>query len=135
MTLKPFDLPNSIRYGLVGLITNLFTYLVYVLTTYFWINPKLALTIFYPLGAIIAYLGHKKYSFTYRGKNTGAIIRYIFAYFLGYGLNLTMLFVLSDKFNFPHQAVQALAIPLVAGVLFLMLKYFVFSPSTIRGKA
>ena len=132
MTRKPAFSSKRIRYVLVGVISNLFTYLIYVLTTYFWINPKLTITIFYPLGAISAYLGHMKYSFTYKGKNAAAILRYILAYFLGYGLNLTMLFILADKFNLPHQAVQALAIPIVACILFLMLKYFVFPSSETR---
>ncbi len=125
-------LPNTIRYSLVGIINNVFVYLVYVFITYFWLNPKLAITLFYPIGAVTAYLGHMKYSFAYQGKNASTILRYILAYFFGYVLNLIMLFILSDTFNLPHQAVQALAIPVVACILFLMLKYFVF-PSSETG--
>jgi hypothetical protein len=44
-----------------------------------------------------------------------------------------MLFILSDKWGFPHQAVQASAIFVVALILFLMFKYFVF-PDSEYGK-
>lgn len=135
--MKPtfYALPDTIRYGFVGIINNVLVYLVYVFITYFWLNPKLAITLFYPIGAITAYLGHMKYSFTYKGKSFGAVVRFFIVYFFGYALNLFLLFVLSDTFNFPHQVTQAIAIPVVAGVLFFMLKYFVFPYSENRGIA
>jgi len=37
-----------------------------------------------------------------------------------------MLYVLWEKFGFPHQAVQAAAIFVCAGILFVLMKYFVF---------
>jgi len=117
---------QAIRYGVVGVLNNLFGYLIYLLITYLWLDPKVAISILYPVGALTAYFGHSKYAFSYQGRNAIALMRYGFAHFVGYSTNLLMLFILSDMLQFPHQAVQALAILVVAGILFIMFKYFVF---------
>lgn len=129
------SLKQLIRYGVVGLLNNLLGYLFYLFITFFWLDPKVVITIFYPLGAVTTYFGHLKYSFSYQGRSSHTLLRYALAYLIGYGANLMMLFIFSDQLKLPHQAVQALAIPLVAGGLFLMLKFFVFFPSEIRGAA
>lgn len=132
-TLQSTTLLQLSRYGIIGLLNNFLSYLIYILITFFWLDPKVAITLFYPIVAIIAYVTHLKYSFAYKGNNIGALIRYSLAYSSGYGLNLMMLFILADKLKYPHQIVQAIAIPLVAIVLFLMLKYFVFPSPQIKG--
>ncbi len=118
-----------IRYGIVGVLYNLLGYLIYLLITFLGLDPKFAISILYPIGAATAYYFHSKYSFSYQGKNTHTLLRYVAAHLLGYGVNFLMLFILTDKLKFPHQAVQALAIFVVSGVLFLLFKYFVFPES------
>ncbi len=120
-----------IRYGFVGVINNVLGYLLYLLITFFGAEPKVVITILYPAGALMAYLGHSKYSFYYRGRAINALLRYCIAHLAGYGTNLLMLFILSDKLKFPHQAVQALAIVVVAGILFILMKYFVFPKTNV----
>lgn len=120
-------LRQIIRYGVVGVLNNLLGYGIYLLVTFFWLEPKIAISILYPIGATTAYFGHSKYSFSYQESHTKAMFRYVFAHFIGYSVNFLMLLILSDKLKFPHQAVQASAIFIVAGVLFLMFRYFVFS--------
>ena len=132
-TLQSTTLMQLTRYGITGILNNFLGYLIYILITFLWLDPKVAISLFYPIGAVTAYIGHSKYSFAYQGNRTAALIRYSLAYFSGYGVNLMMLFILSDKLKCPHQIVQAIAIPLVAIVLFLMLKYFVFPPPQIKG--
>lgn len=126
-------LRQVIRYGFVGVLNNLLGYLIYLLITFFGVDPKLAITILYPVGAVTAYFGHLKYSFSYRGTYASTMLRYALAHLVGYGVNFAMLFVLSDELKLPHQAVQASAIFVVAGILFLMFKYFVF-PHSEYGK-
>jgi len=129
-------LRQVVRYGVVGVLNNLLGYLIYLLITFYWLDPKVAITLLYPVGAATAYFGHSKYAFSYRGKSTNALLRYVVAHLVGYSVNLLMLFILTDKLKFPHQAVQALAIIVVAGILFLMFKYFVFpkAESCDRGR-
>ena len=126
-------LRQVIRYGSVGVLHNLLGYLIYLLITFLGLDPKLAVTILYPVGATAAYFGHMKYSFTYRGRYARSLPRYLLAHLIGYGVNVAMLFVLSDQLKLPHQVVQFSAIFVVAGVLFLLFKYFVF-PYSERGE-
>lgn len=113
------------RYGVVGLATNFVGYLVYLLVT-LWVEPKLAVTALYPVGVLVAYFAHARYSFSYRHGKRAALARYLVAQAIGYGVNVLLLYVFSDRLRYPHQAVQAVAIFAVAGVLFLLMRYFVF---------
>jgi len=115
-----------IRYGVVGVLNNSLGYLIYLLVTYFWLDPKTAITLLYPIGVTTAYFGHSKYAFGGKDRDFKTVLRYLLAHFIGYGVNFFMLQILSDKLKFPHQAVQGAAIFVVAGVLFLLFRYFVF---------
>lgn len=117
------------RYGVVGILHNLLGYLVYLLITYLGVDPKVAVTVLYPLSATVGFFAHFRYSFAYRKGYSGAALRYSIAHCIGYSVNVAMLYVLSDVLRFPHQAVQAAAIFAVAGVLFLIFRYFVFPQS------
>ena len=114
-----------IRYGIVGVLNNSLGYLIYLAVTFMGLSPKLTITLFYPLGAYTAYLGHSKYSFSSQ-RNYLTALRYAFVYLIGYLVNFLLLYIFSDKLMYPHQIVQAAAIFVVAGILFLMLKFFVF---------
>lgn len=118
-----------LRYGIVGLAINLAGYLVYLLLTWLWLEPKTAITVLYPVGVAMAYFGHARYSFRYGGRTAGGTARFLVAHAIGYCVNWTMLYVLSDRLGYPHQAVQAVAIFVVAAILFLLFKFFVF-PAT-----
>jgi putative flippase GtrA len=122
-----------VRYAVVGVLTNLFGYLIYIGVTWLWLEPKLAITILYPVGAITAYFGHARYSFSYQGRTKHGLLRYVIAHAVGYSMNVLMLYIFSDMMRFRHQAVQAAAIVVVAGMLFLLFKYFVFAPSKRHG--
>lgn len=126
LTTKFPAIKQIIRYGIVGVLNNSLGYFIYLLMTYFWLEPEIAITILYPVGATTAYFGHSKYAFSYQGVKKHALWRYIVAHLISYGVNLLMLYILWEKFKFPHQVVQASAIFICAGTLFLLFKYFVF---------
>jgi len=115
-----------IRYGLVGVVSNLIMYFVYLLITYLGLEPKKAMTLVYIIGASIGFVGHRKWSFSHRGDATRAVVRYAAAHLSGYMLNFLILFTFVDHLGYAHQGVQAMAIIAVAGFLFIVFKYFVF---------
>lgn len=115
-----------IRYGLVGLVSNLTIYFVYLLLAYRGIEPKMAMTLMYIIGALIGFVGNRKWTFTHRGSSFLAATRYAISHLLGYFLNYSILFILVDQLGYAHQWVQAAAIIIVAGFLFIVFKYFVF---------
>ena len=114
------------RYALVGLLSNLAGYLIYLVLTYFGGTPKLTMTLLYGIGAAVGFFGNRSLTFEHQGSIFGAGVRYVIAHCVGYVFNLIILIVFVDKLGFAHQWVQAIAIFIVAGFLFLAFKVFVF---------
>jgi putative flippase GtrA len=114
------------RYGLVGVVTNLALYFFYLFITYLGIEPKTAMTISYVVGALLGFIGHRKWTFMHNGALLGSGARYIIAHLFGYLINFLILLTFVDKLGYPHQWVQAAAIIVVAGFLFVTFRYFVF---------
>jgi len=114
------------RYGLIGIVINLVGYIVYLLATYLGGSPKMTMSVLYGVGAVVGFLANRKLTFAHKGNLFGAGVRYCIAHFLGYFINLIILIVMVDKLGYPHQWVQAIAIIVVAGFLFIAFKFFVF---------
>ena len=123
------------RYGLVGIVSNLSGYLLFLLITYWGVEPKTAMTLLYVLGATIGFIGNRQWTFSHSGTLLGAGARYFIAHMFGYLINFLILLVFVDRFGYSHQWAQAGAIFVVAGFLFVSFKYFVFpkTVSHIRG--
>ena len=117
---------QMLRYAVVGIMNNLFGYLIYIAVTWLWLEPKLAVTLMYPISAVTAYFGHAKYAFSIQGQHGRALLRYIISHSLGYAINLSILYIFVDLHGYPHQAVQACAVFVVGGVLYLLFRYWVF---------
>ena len=114
------------RYAFVGIVSNLAGYLIYLFITHFGIAPKITMTILYVVGAAIGYIGNRNFTFEYQGSRLGSGTRYFIAHFIGYIINLIILFLFVDQMRLAHQWVQAAAIVIVAGFLFIASKFFVF---------
>jgi len=115
-----------IRYGVVGVASNTVIYFVYLLITYLGVEPKTTMTLVYIIGASIGFIGNRKWTFVHSGALSSAALRYVLAHFFGYLLNYLILFTFVDCLDYAHQWVQAMAIIIVAGFLFVIFKYFVF---------
>ncbi len=115
------------RYTLVGIVSNLGGYGLYLVITYLGGSPKATMTVLYATGATIGFFGHRSWTFAHKGNALLASIRYCTAHLCGYLLDLAILIVFVDWAGFPHQLVQLAAVFAVAGFLFLAFKYFVFS--------
>ena len=125
-SMLPATLGQVVRYGVVGILNNLLGYLIYLLITWLWLEPKMAVTLMYPIGALTAYFGHARYSFAFSGRTSHGIARYAIAHLIGYGASIGFLYIFSDRLGYPHQMVQAGAIFAVAGILYVLFRYFVF---------
>jgi putative flippase GtrA len=119
-----------IRYGMVGVISNVTMYFVYLLISYLGVEPKAAMTLVYGIGASIGFFGNRKWTFSYRGNFSRSALRYVSAHLFGYLLNLLILFIFVDRLGYAHQWVQAVSIVIVAGFLFIVFKYLVFPKKT-----
>jgi putative flippase GtrA len=121
-------LAELVRYAIVGLILNFIGYVMYLAVTAYWLSPVVTVSIFYPLSVLAGYCAHRRH--TFRHDSTGLhglkLIRYIVVYAVGYLINIALLDYLHGVLGYPHQWVQAAAIFVVAGFLFVAMKFFVF---------
>jgi putative flippase GtrA len=125
--LRYSNLPRQLAsFSFVGLCSNLIGYVAYLLLVANDMDPKLAVTLLYFIGVLVSYLGNKRLTFRETGNFLSSGARYLAVYIMGYLLNIFLIFLFVDRLGFPHQIVQAIAILLVAIVLFFMLRIFVF---------
>ena len=114
------------RYGLVGITQNSVGYLLYIIVTGLGLDPKVAVSIFTPIAVVISYFGNKQWSFQHTGGYLSSATKFIISHIFSYLVNISLLFYFVDKHGYPHQLIQALAIFVCAGFLFLVFKFIVF---------
>lgn len=123
------------RYALVGVASNVALYSAYLLMTSVGLGHKTAMTLVYIVGVLQTYIVNRRWTFLYRGEISGSMLRYVAAYASGYLFNLVALLVLVDVFDLPHRVVQGILILLVAVLIFLLQKYWVFRQGPARAIA
>jgi len=115
-----------IRYAVVGATANIFGFLLYALFTELGVSPVLTISIFYPVHIGIAFYLNKRWSFNFKGRLSASAVRYLAAYAGCYGLNVAMLKFFNGYLGYSHLIVQAIAIVVIALLLFLAQKFWVF---------
>ncbi|MFZ4289097.1 GtrA family protein [Variovorax sp. HJSM1_2] len=123
-----------LSYALVGLLSNMAGYFVYLIITHFGVGPKVTMTVLYFLGAYIGFWGNRRITFKHEDRGMAVGFRYMLAHSVGYLMNFMLLYVLVDRLGYPHQLAQAFSIVVVAVFLFVSFRYFVFPSSTLSVK-
>ena len=118
-----------VRYAVIGVATNALAYLCYLALTSFGLWPEGAMTIVYVSCALLGFLANRRLTFSHQGNVASSGARYVMAQGLGYAINVGLLFIFVDRLGYPHAWIQAMAIFVVAPVLFLAMKFFVFPRS------
>lgn len=117
-------------YALIGVLTNVLGYAIYLFLTHLWGAPKITMTALYVVGASVGFFANRRYTFRHDGSIGVAGVRYLLLQTAGYLLNLAVLLVFVDWLGVAHQIIQAIAIIVVAIFLFVMSRVFVFSQSS-----
>lgn len=120
-------LVQLLRYGIVGVASNALGFVWYLgLTELLHLGPKTAMSLLYVIGVLQTFVFNRKWTFSHDGAAHTALFRYACAYGLGYVVNLAALYLCVDRLNYPHLPVQGTMIIVLAGMLFLLQKYWVF---------
>jgi putative flippase GtrA len=120
-----------IRYAVVGIASNLTFYRLYLAITAFGVGPKSSMTGLHLLGMQQTFIFSKRWTFLHDAAHQGPFTRYLLAYTFGYLLNFAALLVLIDWAHWPHQVVQGMMIFILAAMLFLLQKYWVFAKASL----
>ena len=133
MSASKRNMPMTLfRYGVVGFCTNAVGYFFYLGVTWLGFGPKSAMSILYVIGATMGFIGNRRWVFGHDGRMLTSVVRYWVAHTIGYWVNFALLYGLVDVLGYPHRYVQAGAILVVAGCLFLMFHFFVFPRAIAR---
>lgn len=114
------------RYSVIGISTNLMCYFLYLILTNQQFEPKKSMTFVYLLGVIISIFANGKWTFSNKIPISILFTRAFIIYLLGYLINFLLLLLLSDRYHYPHQWVQLIAIMAVALFIFFSFKLLVF---------
>ena len=127
-------LTQLVRFGVVGVLHNVFFYLLYLLVTWLGTDPMLAVAMLYPLATLVSYFMNRHWTFAHRGQMRQSMSRYIAMHVLGYLLNLGIIAIGVDYLNLTHQYVQLFAIVFLAALFFLLSKFFIFKDGGQTGR-
>lgn len=115
-----------VRYGFVGVASNVVAFGVYVAITALGATPKATAGLVYVVAAAVGFVGNRQLTFAHEGSVWGAGGRYVVVHAGGFVLNIALLALLVDHYGRSHVWSQAFAIVVVAGYLFVAFKFFVF---------
>ena len=115
-----------LRFAIVGLVSNALLFLLYLVLTKLGMGHKVAMSSLYLVGVMQTFVFNKRWSFKHKGVVRTALFRYWLVYALGYLLNLLALMILVDRVGLPHQLIQGIMILVLAILLFVAQKFWVF---------
>lgn len=122
------------RFIIVGLASNAILYLLYIAATALGVGHKTAMSVLYLVGVAQTFLANRTWSFGYRDEYKGALARYLAAYLLSYVLNFCVMYALVDHLGYSDKVVQGCMVIIVAALMFLLQKYWVFRTKTAPSK-
>lgn len=115
-----------IRFAVVGLASNALLFIVYLLLTDRGLGHKSAMSLLYVIGTIQTFYFNRRWSFQHAGASRRSFPRYLGLYLTAWIVNWLALAYLVDILGLPHRAVQAVLILMVAALLFLAQRFWVF---------
>lgn len=121
---------SFVRFAIVGTGSNAALYVAYLGMTALGVGPKTAMTIAFALGVVVTFALNRAWSFRSRREPGGAFARYVLTYVAGYALNFAALVLLVDVAGYRHELVQGLMVVVVAVVMFLLQRHWVFAEPT-----
>ena len=117
------------RYGVNGVVLNVSLFAAYAGFVKLGLQPILVAAVLYPIGVMVSFLVHRRFTFRARTRLLPSGVRFIIAYAAGYGLNLTLLWAQIERLGIDPIVAQAVSIVVVAAFLYVAQKYWVFDAS------
>src|SRR5437879_6517582 len=112
-----------LRFGVVGLGSNVLLYLLYLATTAVGVEPKVAMSLLYLVGVLQTFVLNKRWTFQHEGHVRRTAARYWVAYASLYVANIVLLIIFVDVAGFDHRVVQGVLIAVFGLILFALQKY------------
>ena len=128
-TARPLLLKGPLlKFVAVGITNNLIGYLTFVALSLWGMSALGAVSISYLLGMFISFAGNRKWTFGHNGGMGPAVLRFIAANVVCYGLNVGILALFVTRLGLPQIPVQFVALGVGATCTFLLMRLWVFRP-------
>lgn len=112
------------KYGIIGILSNAFLYLVFLLLLWIDISPVLASGICYVFGVTISYVFNRKWTFQSERSHIKDVISFLSAY--GIGLLVTLLSMYLMTYWIAPELAQIIVIGITAVTIYIALHIFKF---------
>ncbi len=117
---------EAVRYGIVGLASNVVLYLGYLFFTGVGLGHKTAMSLLFVIGTIQTFVFNRRWTFQYQVVERSIFVKYLTTYGVAYLINLVALMLFVDYLSFSHEIVQGVMILLLPVPLFVLQRYWVF---------
>lgn len=124
-------LDQALRFGLVGLVSNIALYALFLIALSLDLDSKIVVTILYLTGLSATYILNRRWSFECRGSMAKSGKRYIVLYGSLYLTNVALIWAFVDHLGVSPAALQACVMLIFIPIAFLMQRYWVFSPQML----
>lgn len=120
------ELKKIFRFLVVGAVTNLIGYVIFLLVVASGVPVKTTVTALYGVGVLMGFFGHRQFTFTDTKKWWHSLLMYCIVSVGGFGINYAMIVVFVDNWHIHHAYVEFVAIGVVAAYMFIMNRFVVF---------
>ncbi|WP_155122037.1 GtrA family protein [Martelella mediterranea] len=121
----PLVVEQLLKYGLVGVMNTLITFIVIVLLSYLGFSPVTSNVIGYACGLANSFFFNGRFTFT-STNGRKAVYRFLAGFALAYSINLAALLALTHQGDLPEMVSQAVAMLVYNVCFFLIMKFWIF---------
>jgi putative flippase GtrA len=120
------------RWVAVGITTNVVFYGIYLLLTYNTLGHKASMVVTYVSSVLVSFTLNRNWSFRHFGRISSSFIRYSLTYAICFAINFFILYIAVDLQGYRHEIVQGGLVLIIAVLIFILQKYWVFAEARVR---
>jgi hypothetical protein len=129
------NLIQIFKYGILGVLNNLFFYLLFLSICFIGVKPIIAMTVTYITGAISSFILNKNLIFNFKTNQNNIIIyKFILTHVFGIFVNCSLMMILMDVFSYSYQFSAFIGMIAVAISTFFGFKFFIFIENNLNPK-
>jgi putative flippase GtrA len=119
------DFLQIVKYYIVGAFINVGGYVAFLVLLHEQMEPKLAASLLYVIGALISFWLNRKLVFDSSVHIRTSLLRLVFMLLAGYVLNILMLYIFVDLYKAAAWLIQIFSVILVSVFFYLVNKFYV----------
>jgi putative flippase GtrA len=116
-----------LRFVVVGASNTLLSWCVYAVLEHVGVHYLLASGLAFVLGALNSYVLNRRWTFRSRGRRAPEVVRFGVIQCVGLGIDVALLYVLTQDAGIHHLIAQALVFPVASAVTFGLSRQWAFA--------